>query len=114
MQYDGPERRRHERKPVNIEVRYRAGEGMRTDCALNISRHGMFIKTRSPLPAGSEAEFELSASGASLKLPGKVIRVIGHGKDELEPEGMAIEFHGMGDDQWSALLALAGRERDKE
>jgi len=94
MEHNGGERRRHERKPINLQVKYRGLDTFFYDYALNISHGGIFIKTRRPLARGSEVELEFEVPGVPRKLltRGRVARVIFPGEDEMEPAGMGVEF----------------------
>ncbi|MCS7214385.1 MAG: TIGR02266 family protein [Candidatus Calescibacterium sp.] len=54
------EKRREERIPAEIEVKYSTGESFAVDWTMNISRGGMFIRTPNPLPPGSNLKIYFS------------------------------------------------------
>jgi len=89
------------------------------DYTKNISRGGTFIKTKRPLPIGTEFLFKLLVPGreAPLTIHGEVQRIIGPngegrtGKDE-EP-GMAIKFvYREGDPQAEIARVVEGMMTD--
>jgi uncharacterized protein (TIGR02266 family) len=94
------ERRRHPRRPVSVQVKYRSLDTFFYDYAINVSHGGIFIKTRRPLGRGAEVEieFEIPEGPRSFKTRGKVVRVILPGEDELEPAGMGIEFEPLSEE----------------
>jgi len=88
-------RRKSARRPISMQVRYRSLDSFFFDYALNINHGGLFIKTRRPLPRGSEVEieFELPELPRPFRTSGRVVRVVFPGEDEDEPAGMGIEFN---------------------
>ena len=94
------DRRQYERRPITIQVRYRALDTFFYDYALNLSLGGIYIKTRRPLARGSDVELEFEVPGAPrlFRTLGKVVRVVLPGEDEMEPSGMAIEFNPLSDE----------------
>ena len=69
--------RKSERLHHELLVAYRTVDGFITDWAVNISRGGMFINTRSPLAVGSIVRLIVSLPDAAFPfdLTGRVIRV---------------------------------------
>lgn len=108
MKQPRKERRRFERKPISIQVRYRALDTFFYDYALNISHGGIFIKTRRPLATGSVVtiEFEITGLNKTFHTSGKVVRVVFPGEDEMEPAGMAIEFSPLSEADKALIDAL--------
>jgi len=108
MSYAGQNRRRFARRPISMQVKYRSLDSFFSDYAINISHGGIFIKTRRPLPRGSEVEieFELPELARTLKTSGRVVRVIFPGEDEEEPAGMGIEFKPLTDEDKALIDAL--------
>jgi len=108
MGFEGDDRRRHERKPISMQVRYKSLDTFFYDYALNISHGGIFIKTRKPLPRGSEVdiEFEIPDSPRPFRTRGKVARVIASADDEYEPEGMGIEFEPISEEDKTLIDTL--------
>lgn len=108
MEHRGEERRKHERTPISLQVKYRGLDTFFYDYALNISHGGIFIKTRKPLARGSEVEIEFEVPGAPRKLltRGRVVRVIFPGEDEMEPAGMGVEFEPLSETDREMIDAL--------
>ena len=94
MSYVGLNRRQYERRPISMQVKYRNLDSFFSEYSISLSHGGIFIKTRRPLPRGSEVEieFELDDKKRSFKTAGRVVRVIFPGEDEDEPAGMGVEF----------------------
>jgi uncharacterized protein (TIGR02266 family) len=117
MSYGGQNRRKFQRQPISMQVKYRSLDSFFSDYALNISHGGIFIKTRRPLPRGSEVEveFEVGEISRTFKTTGRVVRVIFPGEDEDEPAGMGVEFKPLSatdkalvDALWQELGHLGG------
>jgi len=108
MSYGGQNRRKYQRRPISMLVKYRSLDSFFNDYAINISHGGMFIKTRRPLPRGSEVEieFELAGMTRTFKTAGRVVRVIFPGEDEDEPAGMGIEFKPLSEADKALVDAL--------
>ncbi len=104
----GRERRKHERKPISMQVKYRSLDTFFYDYAINVSHGGLFIKTRRPLNRGAavEIEFEIADAPRVFKTRGKVVRVVVPGEDEMEPAGMGIEFEPLNPDDKEFIDAL--------
>lgn len=89
---DPPSDRRNElRRPIELKVEYKRLNTFFADYTKNISRGGTFIKTRRPLPVGTEFLFKLFVPGRAepLTIHGEVQRVV---TGEEGDEGMAIRF----------------------
>ena len=86
------ERRSASRRPIELKVEYKRLNTFFADYTKNISRGGTFIKTRRPLPIGTEFLFKLFVPGRTepLTIHGEVQRIV----DEApgEDQGMAIKF----------------------
>lgn len=109
------ERRAEPRRPIELKVEYKRLNTFFADYTKNISRGGTFIKTKRPLPIGTEFLFKLLVPGreAPLTIHGEVQRIIGAeaGKDE-EP-GMAIKFvYREGDPQAEIARVVEGMMTD--
>jgi CheY-like chemotaxis protein len=64
----------------------------------DLSMSGIFLKSRSPLPVGSELEMDFIVSGKSsarIRCSGEVVRKVEHEKDSHLISGMGIRFKGM-------------------
>ncbi len=109
----GDDRRADPRQPIELKVEYKRLNTFFADYTKNISRGGTFIKTRRPLPIGTEFLFKLFVPGRDIPLTihGEVQRII----DEApgEDQGMAIKFvYREGDPQDVIARAVAGMMSD--
>ena len=110
---DQDERRAESRRPIELKVEYKRLNTFFADYTKNISRGGTFIKTRRPLPIGTEFMFKLLVPGRDtpLTIHGEVQRIIDEAADE-EP-GMAIKFvYREGDSQDVIARAVEGMMSD--
>jgi uncharacterized protein (TIGR02266 family) len=84
-----------------ILVAYRTMDGFITDWAVNISKGGLFVNTRSPLAVGSEIRLivSLPSSAFPFDLQGKVTWVNEFDNAANLVPGMGIEFIGIDDEQ---------------
>jgi len=93
---DPAERRSDTRRPIELKVEYKRLNTFFADYTKNISRGGTFIKTRRPLPVGTEFLFKLFVPGRDgpLTIHGEVQRIVtGPDADQAgEEHGMAIKF----------------------
>ena len=72
---DMQERRREERIPVEVEVRYFSQEGFAIEWITNISKGGLFIKSENPLPPGTPLKITFSVPGKDVPIElGGVVR----------------------------------------
>jgi len=78
------------RAPIDLRVDYRKLNSFFADYTRNISRGGTFIKTKKPLPPGTQFLFRLSVPSRSeaFEITGEVERVESQGGED----GMAIRF----------------------
>jgi type IV pilus assembly protein PilZ len=88
------ERRAGQRRAIELKVEYKRLNTFFADYTKNISRGGTFIKTRRPLPIGTEFMFKLYVPGRDrpLTIHGEVQRVVGEGDAPPAEQGMAIKF----------------------
>jgi type IV pilus assembly protein PilZ len=86
--------RRSPRLHHDVAVAYRSVGGFLSDWATNISRGGMFINTRHPLPVGTVVKLIIQLPGAAFPfdLVGRVARVVEWDNDVNLAPGMGIEF----------------------
>jgi len=107
------ERRAESRRPIELKVEYKRLNTFFADYTKNISRGGTFIKTRRPLPIGTEFLFKLFVPGRDVPLTihGEVQRIV----DEApgEDQGMAIKFvYREGDSQDVIARSVEGMMSD--
>jgi type IV pilus assembly protein PilZ len=110
---DPRDRRADERRPIELKVEYKRLNTFFADYTKNISRGGTFIKTRRPLPVGTEFLFKLFVPGrdSPLTIHGEVQRIVGgvDGSEVGEEQGMAIRFvYREGDQQDVIARAVEG------
>ncbi len=114
MAEDHRERRAEARRPIELKVEYKRLNTFFADYTKNISRGGTFIKTRRPLPIGTEFLFKLLVPGRDqpLTIHGEVQRIIGADVTDEEP-GMAIRFvYREGDPQVEIARIVEGMMTD--
>jgi type IV pilus assembly protein PilZ len=107
------EQRAEPRRPIELKVEYKRLNTFFADYTKNISRGGTFIKTKRPLPIGTEFLFKLFVPGRDqpLTIHGEVQRII----DDTpgEDQGMAIKFvYREGDPQDVISRAVEGMMSD--
>jgi type IV pilus assembly protein PilZ len=75
------------RQPITLRVDYKRVNMFFSDYTKNISKGGTFIKTKNPLPIGTEFVFVMSFPGVTptLELAGEVVWVAG---ENDEPSGV--------------------------
>jgi type IV pilus assembly protein PilZ len=97
----GTNKRRAERLENELPVAYRTVDGFISDWATNISRGGLFINSRDPLPVATIVRLLISLPDTAFpfNLTGKVVRVVGPDNPGNEPPGMAIEFIDVDEDK---------------
>jgi uncharacterized protein (TIGR02266 family) len=69
------EKRAHKRFLRTLEVKYSTVKGLISDWTMNISKGGMFISTRDPLPEGTNLILKLKVpnSNEEIVLEGEVV-----------------------------------------
>lgn len=105
--------RKAERLQHELLVAYRTVDGFITDWAVNISKGGIFINTRSPLALGSVVRLIVSLPDAAFPfdLTGRVIRVQPHDPQTDTMSGMGIEFMDVDDEKRARLERFVDRLR---
>ncbi len=96
---EGPhDKRAGERMPVGLAVRLSYGtvEDFVDKFAVNISRGGVFIRTRDPKPVGTRVAFELKLQGGETVVRGQgVVRWVQGESSAAQPQvgpGMGVQF----------------------
>jgi uncharacterized protein (TIGR02266 family) len=89
--------RRSLRLHHEIPVAYRSVGSFLTDWATNISKGGLFINTRKPLPVGTDVRILIQLPGAAFphELEGRVTRVTEYDNHANMVPGMGVEFTGV-------------------
>ncbi len=106
-------KRRAARLHHEIPVAYRTVGSFLTDWATNISRGGLFINTRKPLPVGTAVKILIQLPGASFpfQLGGRVTRITEYDNRANMVPGMGVEFVDVDDAQRRELEAFVDRLR---
>jgi type IV pilus assembly protein PilZ len=106
-------KRRAMRLHHEIPVAYRSVGSFLSDWATNISRGGLFINTRSPLPVGTDVRILVQLPGASFpfQLSGRVSRVTEFDNHANMVPGMGVEFTDVDDAKRRELDAFVERLR---
>ena len=110
----GIERREHLRQRVSrVEVRVASREAFRASYLRDLSMGGLFIRSRHPLPAGSQVVVELAvANRERARLRGEVVR------QELAPDGtphgFGVRFSTLDPETQSAVEAIIREHQQPE
>ncbi len=106
-------KRRAARLHHEIPVAYRTVGSFLTDWATNISRGGLFINTRKPLPVGTAVKILIQLPGASFpfQLGGRVTRITEYDNRANMVPGMGIEFVDMDDSKRRDIESFVDRLR---
>lgn len=98
------ERRKEQRIPVEIEVKYSTGDSFVVDWTMNISRGGMFIRTPNPLPVGSNLKIYFSVPGAQEGIYAEgIVRWRVEPSDPNVIPGMGVEITNINEDSRNIL-----------
>ncbi len=108
-------KRRAERLHHAIPVAYKSVGSFLSDWATNISRGGIFINTRKPLPVGTPVKILIQLPGAAFpcELAGRVTRVAESDDHASTVPGMAIEFTEVEDSRRREIDAFVEKLRAK-
>lgn len=101
MADDGANKRKSERLENELPVAYRSVDGFITDWVTNISKGGLFINSRQPLPQGTTVRLIIQLPDAPFPfdLTGRVVRVIEADNPGAEAPGMGVEFVDIDEDK---------------
>jgi type IV pilus assembly protein PilZ len=106
-------KRKAERLHHEIPVAYRSVGSFLTDWATNISRGGVFINTRNPLPVGTEVKILIQLPGTKFPyhLDGRVTRITEFDNHANQVPGMAVEFMAVAEPMRREIDAFVDRLR---
>ncbi|MHB8418920.1 MAG: TIGR02266 family protein [Myxococcales bacterium] len=106
--------RKSNRLHHEILVAYRTVDGFITDWAVNISKGGLFVNTRTPLPVGSQVRLIISLPSAAFPydLQGKVSWVNEFDNESNLVPGMGIEFVDIGEEQKAKIADFVEKLRE--
>lgn len=107
--------RKSERLHHEVLVAYPTVAGFVTDFAVNISRGGIFINTRKPLPVGTTVRLIISLPGNAFPfdLSGRVTRVNEFDNPSNQVPGMGIEFIGVDEEKLARIERFVERLREE-
>ncbi len=96
-----------------IPVAYRTVGSFLTDWATNISRGGLFINTRKPLPVGTDVKILVQLPGTAFpyQLEGRVTRVTEFDNHANMVPGMGVEFTSVDEAKRREIDAFVARLR---
>lgn len=104
----GAERRSYERFDARIHVDVTSGETFLFAYITNISEMGIFIRSESPLPVGTDLRLRFAPEeGPALELRGMVVWInpMRANGDNPNP-GMGVRFEGLTPEQREHVVAL--------
>jgi uncharacterized protein (TIGR02266 family) len=106
-------KRKSERLHHELLVAYRTVDGFITDWAVNISRGGLFINSRTPLPVGTTVRLIISLPDAAFPfdLTGRVTRVAEFDNATNEVPGMGLEFVDIDEDKRARIERFVDKLR---
>src|SRR5262245_46233663 len=109
----GAEKRQAPRVEHELLVAYRTVGGFVSEWAVNLSRGGLFVNTRNPLPLGSAVRLMVNLPGESFpyELAGRVVRVESVDNSANVAPGMGIEFVDVDGKVREELAAFVDRLR---
>ena len=103
--------RKDRRAPLSLKVRFKSAtiDEFLEHYSRNISRGGLFIKTKNPMSVGTLLKFELQLKDESRLIHGvgRVVWIREQSDGSDEPSGMGIKFIKMDDDS-RALVERGG------
>lgn len=110
-----PNKRRSERLQHELLVAYRTVDGFITDWAVNISKGGLFINSRNPLPVGTTVRLIISLPDTPFPfdLTGRVTRVSEYDNPMNEVPGMGVEFVDIDEDKRARIERFVEKLREK-
>lgn len=104
------DQRRHPRFSINREFES-IGE-LIDEYVVNISQGGIFIKSREPLPVGTEVDLKFTIildDFETIEGQGKVVRCITEGEDA----GMGVQFTEMDEKSRRVIEEIAKRAKER-
>ena len=101
------ERRKNERVPISLEVRYATQQGFVSDWIMNLSRGGMFVHSDSPLPVGTVISITLIVPGGQpIEIEGEVKWVVQRSPSAAVIPGMGVKITNISDESRKILEDL--------
>lgn len=105
--------RQADRLQHELLVAYRTVDGFITDWAVNISKGGIFINTRSPLAVGTTVRLIISLPDTAFPfdLTGRVARINEFDNPSNQVPGMGIEFIDVDEEKRTRIERFVERLR---
>lgn len=112
---DDAKKRKFERLENELPVAYRSVDGFITDWVTNLSKGGLFINSRTPLPVGTSVRLiiQLPDTPFPFELTGRVVRVSEFDNPANEPPGMGVEFVDIDDEKRERIERFVEKLRAK-
>jgi uncharacterized protein (TIGR02266 family) len=111
MEREIKERRKHQRVPARILIKYGNAEQFFTDYIQNISRGGIFVPTYTPLPPGTHLKISFSLPGWDrlIETEGTVVHSV-HGDPQQggQPSGMGVQFQKLSEESLEQIDNYVG------
>lgn len=108
MEHIRDERRKHQRVPTQILIKYRSADQFFSDYIRNISRGGIFVPTQQPLPENTllQISFSLPHYDRLITTEGIVVHSVRAGSERAEsPAGMGIQFKTLSEENQQLIDA---------
>ena len=104
-----PEKRQHERLPAALTVTYESEGDLQKDLVTDVSSGGLFVRTASPLPIGTEIALQVIVppNNLAVSVQGRVTWV----REQTGTEGMGIQFTGVTGAMLAEMVEQARRRR---
>jgi uncharacterized protein (TIGR02266 family) len=96
---------------LRIAVRFDTVADVLNSRTLDVSRGGMFIRTRAPSPRGRRVQIRLTVGDRHLELSGQVVRSVSADDPSALHPGMGVKFDDLAPDVEAALDQLVARRR---
>jgi len=105
------ERRRSPRQHIPLLVQYtcRDMNEFMSEYAVNLSVHGVFIRTTQPAPIGAQIYFQFYVDSGQRVLEG-LGRVVHHAQDNTEIKGMGVEFIKLDESAQKSLAEILNKK----
>jgi uncharacterized protein (TIGR02266 family) len=99
------ERRRTLRVPLRVDITCRIAGACITGTTSNLTVHGLFLETETPVPSDAEVDIALELPGDEkpVEVSGRVKRLA---RRKNDPPGFAIEFDALEEPPRARIAAL--------
>lgn len=113
VEMTAPDQRADKRCPATLKVTHESFNEFITEYTKNVSRGGMFIRTKRQYDIGSTVELKLSVPGLEdpIRLKAEVVRIQQRTAQE-EDAGVGVKFIDIEDESREALVAFLKSQAD--